>query len=70
MGGSDGLWDVLSDTIEDTAILTNNSAKELVDVAYNRWMQKWNYVWHGKSYGNQRLEGRDDICCAVYNINN
>ena len=70
VGGSDGLWDVFSDTPEDNTILTSYSAKELVDVAYNRWMQEWNYVWYGESYGHQTLEGRDDICCAVYNINN
>jgi hypothetical protein len=46
----------------------NNKAKDLVNIAYERWEQEWNYTWKGESFGEQKLDRRDDICCIVYDL--
>ena len=68
VGASDGLWDVLMEKDNQHLINRNNNAKDLVDMAYQRWEQDWNYVWRGRSMGKQKLDRRDDICCLVYDL--
>ena len=46
----------------------NNKAKDLVNMALERWKQEWDYIWNGKNTGKQKLDRRDDICCIVYDL--
>ena len=43
---SDGLWDVFSESVEDHIIISNHEtlSNELVDIAYGRWTQEWNFI--------------------------
>jgi serine/threonine protein phosphatase PrpC len=68
VGASDGLWDVLMEKDNEHLVNRNNKAKDLVNIAYERWEQEWNYTWKGESFGEQKLDRRDDICCIVYDL--
>lgn len=68
VGASDGLWDVLMEKDNEYLINRNNKAKDLVNMALERWKQEWDYIWNGKNTGKQKLDRRDDICCIVYDL--
>lgn len=73
VGGSDGLWDVMSDTNKDRAWLSSQitDATQLVGKSLERWRQPWEYVWQGGSSGKTEvMDDRDDVCAATVHILN
>lgn len=71
VGGSDGLWDVMSDTNADRVWLSSQitDAEQLVGKALERWRQPWEYVWHGVPSGKTEvMDDRDDVCAATVHI--
>ena len=65
--GSDGLWDMLSE--EEISCLPSKdyfSAAGLVDTAADRWLQDWEYVWHGQVVQTaQKIDSVDDVSCVL-----
>lgn len=68
VGGSDGLWDVMSDTNADRKWLSSSAtdAPQLVGKALERWQQPWVYIWK-ETITNDGvvMSDRDDICAAT-----
>jgi len=67
VAGSDGLWDMLSDTEEDKNHLRTMNAHELMSLVQARWAQEWTYRT-STHVSKQRFEtyNRDDIATAVW----
>jgi serine/threonine protein phosphatase PrpC len=76
---SDGLWDVFSESVEDHIIISNNEtlSNELVDIAYGRWKQDWDFIkpmCASINYSNinmnmnniQRFSRTDDIAVCTW----
>lgn len=73
VGGSDGLWDVMSDTNTDRIWMSSQitDAAQLVGKALERWRQPWEYVWRGVPSGSTEvMNDRDDVCAATVHILN
>lgn len=67
VGASDGLWDMISNTESDAAMVTdeNYDAVALVELASQRWEQEWIYVWNDERTPGQKIPNPDDICCVT-----
>ena len=74
---SDGLWDVFSESVEDHIIMSNSEtlSNELVDIAYGRWKQDWDFIkpmCSSINYSNmnvnemQRFSRTDDIAVCTW----
>lgn len=71
VGGTDGLWDVMSDTANDLLWLSSQitDAKQIVKKAVERWQQPWEYVLQNVPSGTfQVLSDRDDVSAATIHI--
>lgn len=69
VGGTDGLWDVMSDTTNDLLWMSSQitDAKQIVRKAVERWQQPWEYVYSGSM---EVLIDRDDVSAATIHILN
>lgn len=73
VGGTDGLWDVMSDTPNDLLWISSQitDANQLVRKALERWHQPWEYVWQNVTSDTREvLTDCDDISAATIHIIN
>ena len=72
----DGLWDVLTNSVEDTLLIGDDSIQsdELVELAYQRWKQEWDFIKPMSAYVNydnmntetQKFTRCDDISVCTW----
>jgi serine/threonine protein phosphatase PrpC len=71
VGGSDGLWDVMSETNADRMWVSSpiTDATQLVSKALERWQQPWVYIWKDDiRNAGVVMTDRDDICAATVHL--
>jgi serine/threonine protein phosphatase PrpC len=67
---SDGLWDMISDTVEDTNMLITENAYRLAREGHRRWKQEWDYTWRGKYIKNRFPDNQtDDVSVGIMVFN-
>lgn len=67
---TDGLWDMMSESAEDMALLSTSPHTEIMKEAERRWGQQWNFHHDGRIYTGVRMDDvqRDDIAMSVYDV--
>jgi len=60
--GSDGFWDMCSFK-EDKQILCKGNVNDLINLAYDRWHQKW---WYKNKYTTLHKPDIDDISVGIF----
>ena len=66
VGGSDGLWDMISETESDKSLVCDPEiGAEGPYILSLRWRQEWVYVWQDSRIPNQKIPNPDDICCVT-----